>query len=680
MKTTVFLFVLILLVQMADAQIIWDGGGDGITWSDAANWSPDGVPTATSHVTIPVGAIVNLTIETSALADTLIVAGTLIVDAESYIEIGSLLRCSGSIDCSTELNSFGKIIVESSTSNVGFTANLVVSDSVICKSGAVLNINNSWNGGGPLICDGYVYINGLWSNTYPVHCSGELNVLGTWGNNSTLINSGTLDIDAWFQNNGTLRNTGNMTATNDFNNSGSLHNTGTLELSGIFSNNDSLVNTGTLSSIFEITNNAPFINQGTTNPQGQFTNNDIFYNTGFLNNRSFFDNLDSLVITNTGRVDLYDGGLLNNNIGKKLINNGIIDAYDGHVFNHGDLINTGAILIDELFDNSIGSFINNGSFSSNNFPQILGGNLSGNGSYEGTDYEINGDLSPGNSPGCNTIDGNLALNGSLNIEVNGTTACTGHDRVSSTMDVNLIGGTVNFSFGYTPTNGDVITFLEAATITNTFSTIIGLPAGWSLAYDEPTAGKVSISYSLSLPVEITEFKGHITGDDVLLVWHTASEQENLGFEVQHSAGDGSWETLSFLPGQGSSTASHSYSFLDEDPLPGSNYYRLRQIDFIGHFQVSKIINLRLEHGRQPHFALQPNPAKLTSTLYLDLPMVGEAELAICDPFGRTLRSYNIHLDGLPIQFDLALHDLSSGIYWVRLDTGNTIKLLKMVVE
>ena len=51
-----------LLTAPASAQITWDGGGDGTTWSSAANWSTDTVPGPTDDVVIPAGAVaVNIT-------------------------------------------------------------------------------------------------------------------------------------------------------------------------------------------------------------------------------------------------------------------------------------------------------------------------------------------------------------------------------------------------------------------------------------------------------------------------------------------------------------------------------------------------------------------------------------------------------------------------------------------
>ena len=62
MNRPLFLITLLAIVLTAGtsltAQITWDGGGDGTSWQDAANWSIDMVPPADSSVEIRINAII----------------------------------------------------------------------------------------------------------------------------------------------------------------------------------------------------------------------------------------------------------------------------------------------------------------------------------------------------------------------------------------------------------------------------------------------------------------------------------------------------------------------------------------------------------------------------------------------------------------------------------------------
>jgi hypothetical protein len=51
--TTLLSFIFLLVSFSLTAQtLVWDGGGDGSTWSDANNWNPDQAPGADDYVEI----------------------------------------------------------------------------------------------------------------------------------------------------------------------------------------------------------------------------------------------------------------------------------------------------------------------------------------------------------------------------------------------------------------------------------------------------------------------------------------------------------------------------------------------------------------------------------------------------------------------------------------------------
>ncbi len=56
----VTLVSLSLLAGTSYAQKTWDGGGDGTSWNDAANWNPNGVPTASDDVVLNTNVSINV--------------------------------------------------------------------------------------------------------------------------------------------------------------------------------------------------------------------------------------------------------------------------------------------------------------------------------------------------------------------------------------------------------------------------------------------------------------------------------------------------------------------------------------------------------------------------------------------------------------------------------------------
>lgn len=108
-----------------------------------------------------------------------------------------------------------------------------------------------------------------------------------------------------------------------------------------------------------------------------------------------------------------------------------------------------------------------------------------------------------------------------------------------------------------------------------------------------------------LPVELLVFDGEQTSSGNLLFWKTASETDNLGFEVQKSKDAREWSTLDFVDGVGNSLEINRYEFLDKTPY-GKNYYRLKQIDFNGAYSFSNII--QINNGDLNKTTIYPNPS------------------------------------------------------------------------
>ncbi len=173
--------------------------------------------------------------------------------------------------------------------------------------------------------------------------------------------------------------------------------------------------------------------------------------------------------------------------------------------------------------------------------------------------------------------------------------------------------------------------------------------------------------SLSLPVELVDFQARVQDNDVNLFWQTASEHNNAGFYIERSADGRVWQTIGFTEGKGTSTEAQHYSFSDEKPLPGENYYRLRQTDFDGATEYSKIVRVDVKNsGNAPGLNVFPNPVTGGE---LTLFRAGDSEEAIpvqlFNSVGQLLRSESI-ISGNNV-FNIS--DLPEGIYTIQASDG-----------
>ena len=168
-----------------------------------------------------------------------------------------------------------------------------------------------------------------------------------------------------------------------------------------------------------------------------------------------------------------------------------------------------------------------------------------------------------------------------------------------------------------------------------------------------------------LPVELLLFEGKNTEGGNLLTWITASEINNKGVYVERSTGNGDWEALGFVKGNGKGS---TYQFTDKNPLKTS-YYRLRQIDNDGKETLSEVISIQSK-GYMGTVKIYP------SVTTGELTVEGAQSFEIVNTMGQVMLSEAV-IQGSSFN----IHHLASGLYIVRgVDTEGSLFSVKIVKE
>ena len=115
--------------------------------------------------------------------------------------------------------------------------------------------------------------------------------------------------------------------------------------------------------------------------------------------------------------------------------------------------------------------------------------------------------------------------------------------------------------------------------------------------------------AIPLPVEIVAFTGKRIENANELTWITASEQNNIGFDVERSTDGKAWTKIGFVATQtenGNSNAKLSYDYKDAQSVHGTQHYRLKQISNDGKMAYSKVVLLTATTSGT--ITIYPNPA------------------------------------------------------------------------
>lgn len=143
-----------------------------------------------------------------------------------------------------------------------------------------------------------------------------------------------------------------------------------------------------------------------------------------------------------------------------------------------------------------------------------------------------------------------------------------------------------------------------------------------------------------LPVKLVSFDGKTDGGKVQLNWSTASENNNSHFEILRSEGNEFLQPIAVIPGAGNAQTANNYSYIDNSPFKGTNYYQLKQVDFDGKTQKSKIITVNTGIDRAS-FRLNNLGGELYATVYSE--NNSSATIKITDVNGRVISETNLKL-------------------------------------
>lgn len=168
-----------------------------------------------------------------------------------------------------------------------------------------------------------------------------------------------------------------------------------------------------------------------------------------------------------------------------------------------------------------------------------------------------------------------------------------------------------------------------------------------------------------LPVSWLSFEGKPVNGQVALNWATASERNNRGFVVEHSADGQRFERIGWADGQGDSAQPAHYHWQHARPARGLNYYRLRQEDFGGAHAYSATVAVSIE--AEGEAVIYPVPAVGKAWLSLPTPLAADARVILIDATGRVCRQFVLSAGQTTLELDLS--GLSAGRYHLQLPSG-----------
>jgi hypothetical protein len=186
-----------------------------------------------------------------------------------------------------------------------------------------------------------------------------------------------------------------------------------------------------------------------------------------------------------------------------------------------------------------------------------------------------------------------------------------------------------------------------------------------------TMGHNPCTHAVVMPVRLISFTGELTNETVLLNWATATETNNAKFIIERSADGVNWASIGEVAGAGSISSIVNYNFIDNAPLNGIAYYRLKQVDVDGTSTLSSVIAVQTGGDQSVHIG--PNP--FDDALTITSSVKGNLDISISDVLGKQV--YHVNQKNDTGTFSIQ-PDLASGTYVVTIQTETSVEQRKLI--
>ncbi len=178
-----------------------------------------------------------------------------------------------------------------------------------------------------------------------------------------------------------------------------------------------------------------------------------------------------------------------------------------------------------------------------------------------------------------------------------------------------------------------------------------------------------------LPISLIAFNAVAQDAQVLVSWKTATEINNQFFLVERSLDAENFEVIASLEGAGNSNTELNYSFIDKNCPAAIVYYRLTQVDFNGNKTTFYTVSV----NRTSESNELKNVYVNNQTLQVELGLLSNetTKVSLIDVNGKLIEfCLSNPSENQLITFDLS--ELSRGIYFIKLEQGNTVQSRKFI--
>jgi len=163
----------------------------------------------------------------------------------------------------------------------------------------------------------------------------------------------------------------------------------------------------------------------------------------------------------------------------------------------------------------------------------------------------------------------------------------------------------------------------------------------------------------------------------VLQWYIASQKNNDYFVVERSTDMLHFIEIGTVDGHGTTPQLIRYTFIDDHPLNGEAYYRIRQVDFDGTTDYSQTISVNYLSSEQ-FLAIFPNPINKKWVNIRSEGLRGDIHIQILNSQGKIVYSEDFQVQS-NFTKKLNVSDLPNGLYYLQINDADHSLTKKVII-
>ena len=183
----------------------------------------------------------------------------------------------------------------------------------------------------------------------------------------------------------------------------------------------------------------------------------------------------------------------------------------------------------------------------------------------------------------------------------------------------------------------------------------------------------------TIPLSMIAFNaGKLSNNTNRIQWTTVDERNVERFEIERSSDAQQFEYVGITKALGNTKTQHNYTFIDEHPSVGLNYYRLKMLDLDGSFTYSKVATVDNQNDKGLRSKVFPNPVSDVLTVVLENgEKAKNVSITLTDVLGRVLFTQKIAAFDTK-KVEIPASGLTSGAYFLKIIDGTSTTVHKVL--